>query len=87
MQNWKAHAAEVLEKELGLEIAQDGIVSSNLLLCYNNACIRKPEQWELFLAHICWPEDNEFPESLFLVPKSQVPGYTRLMKRLELLYG
>ncbi len=78
---------DYIAKELGEEIAYDPVVCSNLHMCYNNTCPgAKNEGWDLFLAHVCWPEDNEFPDHLYLVPSSQVPGYNRLMQRLEEVY-
>ena len=80
-------SSNYITEQLGDAIGQDPIVASNLHLCYHNACSTDPQRWQLFLAHICWPEENEFPESLFLITQSQVPGYKRLMNRLEELYN
>ena len=86
---YKAIAAsqDYINKELGDGIGDDPMLCSNLHLCYTNARLaRGMDDWMLFLAHLCWPEDNEFPEHLFLVEPSQVPGYKRAMQRIEELY-
>ena len=77
-----------ISEQLGEQIAFDPIVCSNLFMCYNNARLTGGiQEWNLFLAHICWPEENEFPEHMFMVSKAHVPGYTRLMNRIEELYN
>ena len=77
-------ARSTILAELGITV--DPQLLSNLHMCYYNAVAHKPEDWQLFLAHICWPEETEFPEYMFLIDKDQVPGYKRLMQRLEELY-
>ena len=81
-------ARSTIKAELGIEV--DPQLLSNLHMCYYNAVLGKRltplEDWQLFLAHICWPEETEFPEYMFLIDKDQVPGYKRLMQRLEELY-
>lgn len=92
LQKALALASTRITEELGrssdqVPIGDDPIVASNLHLCYHNASCTSTPDWELFLSHVCWPEENEFPEHLFLVPASQVPGYKRLMNRIEELYN
>ena len=77
-------ARSTILAELGIQV--DPQLLSNLHMCYYNAVVHKPKDWRLFLAHICWPEETEFPEYMFLIDKDQVPGYKRLMQRLEELY-
>ena len=81
-------AQEFIAKELNSdEIPYDPVVCSNLFQCYNNiAPSSRKNGWQLFLAHVCWPEENEFPEHMFLVSQENVPGYTRLMNRIEEMY-
>ena len=71
----------------GVPIGQDPVVAANLHLCYYNAFGNSQQNWDLFMAHVCWPEENEFPEHLFLISQDQVPGYKRLMNRIEELYN
>ena len=82
-------ARSTIKTELDIDV--DPQLLSSLHMCYYNAGLGKTQSptldWQVFLAHVCWPEETEFPEHLFLVPSYNVPGYKRLMSRLEELYN
>ena len=78
-------ARSTIKSELDIEV--DPQLLSNLHMCYYNAVAHTLPDWQLFLAHVCWPEETEFPEYMFLIHRDQVPGYKRLMQRLEELYS
>jgi hypothetical protein len=60
-------------------------LESNLHILRCNA-IGNPALWEQFLMHLCWPEEVEVPESLFLMDVSQSMHYKLAMKHIEQLY-
>ena len=66
-----------------LQVPHDQRLNANLHMLLVNAK-QDPALWQQLLDHICWPEENPFPEGLFLTDNP--PGYTRIMQVLEELY-
>jgi hypothetical protein len=76
-----------------LAIPADGRLEPNLHMLWMNA-VGDPALWQQLLDHLCWPEENPFPEGLFMVSptfngcryEGGPPGYSRIMSILEELY-
>lgn len=60
-------------------------LESNLCILRCNA-VGNPIMWDQFLMHLCWPEEVEVPEGLFLTDIVNNQHYKLAMKHLEDLY-
>ena len=60
-------------------------LESNLHILRCNA-VGGPTLWDQFLMHLCWPEEVEVPESLFLIDITTSMHYKLAMKHIEALY-
>jgi len=62
-----------------------GVLESNLHILRCNA-VGVPALWDQFLMHLCWPEEVEVPEALFLINIVENRHYKLAMNAIEKLY-
>ena len=76
-------------RELGLssdECPALNALESNLCILKCNAVNHSPALWDEFLMHLCWPEETDPPEGLFLIDITTSMHYKLAMKHIEALY-
>jgi hypothetical protein len=63
-----------------------GRIVSNLAMLKMNAVGYDAAKWEALLDHVTYPDDNPFPEGLFLLPKEELYHYNLLLGAMDNVY-